>query len=285
MNILVIGGAGYVGSQLCASWKGKHRVLTTGCTHHGADFPLDLTDNDVDQQVDDLLDMENFDAVVFAAGVTDRRWCQEHPVSARTVNGESVAQVASACMGRKFVYISDAYVFDGHAKADDKGRFTEKDDPAPKTVYAKSKRLGEIMSLRNRPDSLIVRTSGIYGPACPLFEWLRTVSTPGQKIPLWQDRLFSPTYVGDLARAIECLCLRDAHGIYHVAGVQQNRAQWLLRVAVNLGLVTTDLECHVAPDDCMMPKNLSLWCEKLKSNEMPHSHTANLALCVKGVAK
>jgi dTDP-4-dehydrorhamnose reductase len=284
VKILVIGGTGYVGRHLTRFWTAQdHVVHTTGCVRHNCDFPLDLTDTDVDPQIEKIMSGERYDAVVFAAGLTDRVWCEQNKRDALTVNGIAVGKIAHAARGCQFVYLSDAYVFEGHERADGKGRFTETDAPAPKSTYAKSKRLGEIEALKQHHRPLIVRTSGLYGPTCPLFEWLRTVATPGMNVPLWHDRTFSPTYVGDLARAIESMILRKACGVYHVAGASQNRAQWLLRVAVNLGIVTTHMESHSAPDDCLMPKNLSLWHEKLKVNEAPYSHTSNLAQCTKGV--
>ena len=286
MKLLVIGGTGYVGSQLTHFWTARdHVVHTTGCVRHGGDFQLDLMDDDVERHIAVLVSMERYDAVVYVAGLTDRAWCEQHKRDAMIVNGVAAGTAAIASRSCRFVYISDAYVFDGHIRSDNKGCFTEKDKPVAKSAYGKSKRLGEVEVLRWHGAPLVVRTSGVYGPACPLFEWLKTVATPGMRVPLWHDRTFSPTYVGDLARAIESLIGRNAKGVYHVAGCSQNRAQWLLRVAVNLGVITTNMESHGAPDDCLMPKNLSLWCEKLKGNEAPYSHTSNLAQCVKGVAK
>jgi dTDP-4-dehydrorhamnose reductase len=281
VKLLVIGGTGYVGRHLTRLWTAKdHVVHTTGCVQHNCDFTLDLTDADVDKQIAKLMAGQGYDAVVFAAGLTDRTLCEQNKRAALVVNGMSVGQIAHEAHRCQFVYLSDAYVFDGHERAAGNGRFTEKDNPAPKSVYAKSKRLGEVEAMKQHAHPLIVRTGGVYGPACPLFEWLRTVATPGMRVPLWHDRTFSPTYVGDLARAIELMLLRQACGIYHVAGASQNRAQWLLRVAVNLGIVTTNMESHSAPDDCLMPKNLSLWIDKLKGSENTHSHTSNMAQCV-----
>lgn len=282
MKILLIGGTGFIGHNLERYWASRHVVHTTGCVRKGAIFELDVMDDvEGSGEIRRLCDEHKYDAVVYAAGAKDVDWCEQHMPDARIVNACGARNAAFASIGCQFVYISDSYVFDGHDRSSGKGNFTEKDVPAPKSVYAVTKRLGEVYALKHHPNPLIVRTSSVYGHGANILPWLRTVATPGMRVPLWHDRTISPTYVDDIARAIESLLLRKAAGTFHVAGVSQNRAQWLLRMAVNFNINTAQMESTSAPDDCRVPKNLSLWCEKLKTNEMPRSHTSNLAQWVK----
>lgn len=281
MKILLIGGTGFIGHNLERYWAPKHVVHTTGCVKKGATFEVDVLDRRGSCPIGRLCEENKYDAVVYAAGVKDAEWCEQHVSDARDINATGVRNAAHASAVRQFVYISDSYVFDGHDRSSGKGNFTEKDTPTPKSVYAVTKRLGEVYALKHHPSPLIVRTSSVYGHGAGILPWLRTVASPGMRVPLWHDRTISPTYVDDVARAIESLLMRKATGTFHVAGVSQNRAQWLLRMAVNFNINTAQMESTSAPDDCRVPKNLSLWCEKLKTHEMPRSHTSNLAQWVK----
>lgn len=281
MKILLIGGTGFIGHNLERYWAPRHVVHTTGCVKKGATFELDLMDMGVSREIEDMGGEHCYDAVVYAAGHKDVEWCEQHKADARVINADAAGEVAYVSRGCQFVYLSDSYVFDGHDRASGKGNFTEKDAPAPKSIYAVTKRLGELFTHQRHRNALVVRTSSVYGHGASILPWLRTVATPGMRVPLWHDRTISPTYVADVARAIESLLMRKAAGTFHVAGVPQNRAQWLLRMAVNFDINTAQMESTSAPDDCRVPKNLSLWCEKLKTNEMPRSHTSNLAQWVK----
>src|SRR4029079_3457785 len=88
---------------------------------------------------------------------------EKEPQAAYLVNGLAVRNLAVACRqaDAKLVHFSTDYVFDGTA-----GRaYTEQDAPRPLGAYAVSKLAGEYYANASLDDALIMRTSGVFGPA------------------------------------------------------------------------------------------------------------------------
>ena len=132
------------------------------------------------------------------------------------INVEATRRLASQTTrsGWRFVYISTDSVFDGA-----RGDYSEDDVPAPVNVYARSKLAGEQAALAEAPDALIIRTN-FYGQnrgaKLSLAEWLLDRLSAGTPIDGFDDVIFSPLFVNDLASFILKLTLAGQTGLFHL---------------------------------------------------------------------
>ncbi|MCL4359740.1 SDR family oxidoreductase [Patescibacteria group bacterium] len=135
------------------------------------------------------------------------------------VNTGATQEIARICRetGKRLLYISTDYVFDGS-----RPRYTEEDIPHPLGWYGVTKYEGECAVAVLGDRALILRIANPYGPHLgkkPDFVGkIREKLAKGQEISSPSDQLFMPTYIDDIARAIDSLVRNDAHGLYHVVG-------------------------------------------------------------------
>ena len=134
---------------------------------------------------------------------------QEEP-AVNAVGSENVARAAAA-VGARLIHLSTDVVFDGRKGAP----YVEEDPLAPVTDYGRSKAEAEERVLQAHPESLLVRTSLLYGGAVP---------SPHEEAARDPSRTFftneirNPVQVGDLAAALLELAELDVSGPLHVAG-------------------------------------------------------------------
>jgi dTDP-4-dehydrorhamnose reductase len=171
------------------------------------------------------------------AALTFVDYCEDHPDEARRVNRDAPAALAEAAasIGAGFVFYSSDYIFDGRA-----GPYAEEDAPSPLSVYGRSKLQGERAVLRASSRSLVVRTTGVYGPEPQeknfVYQLLRRLGA-SEPIAVPRDQLSTPTYNRDLAAASVALAEGEARGIYHVAGPEAlNRHAFAVLAAAVFGL-------------------------------------------------
>jgi dTDP-4-dehydrorhamnose reductase len=147
------------------------------------------------------------DLVLHAAAWTDVDGAEADPEGAARVNVDGTRNVVA--LGAPVVYFSTDYVFDGRKGAP----YVESDEPAPLSVYGRTKLEGE----REVRDGWIVRTSWLFGWTGHNFvRTMLRLGSEAEEVSVVDDQRGSPTYVGHLAEAIPWVTgLR--HGIYHVA--------------------------------------------------------------------
>ena len=132
------------------------------------------------------------------------------------VNGEATGVLAAVCKeyNTRFIHISTDYVFDGNGTAP----YTVDAATNPQSVYGASKLRGENKAIAANAASVIIRTSWVYSSFGKNFvkTMLRLMSEK-KEINVVNDQVGSPTYAGDLARAIlDIISSGNWHpGIYH----------------------------------------------------------------------
>jgi dTDP-4-dehydrorhamnose reductase len=145
--------------------------------------------------------------VLHAAAWTDVDAAESDPEGAEAVNVGGTRNVVA--LGAPVVYFSTDYVFDG-AKGTP---YVESDEPAPLSVYGRTKLAGE----REVREGWIVRSSWLFGPTGHNF--VRTMLRLGaehDEVRVVDDQRGSPTYVAHLAAATHEVLARP-QGIWHVA--------------------------------------------------------------------
>ena len=189
MRLLVTGGAGYLGSEVCRlGVEAGHDVVATQL-RAPAPFGRGLT---VDLR--DRVDLPDADVVIHTAYV------QADP----DMIVRSTRNVADAARGARLIHLSTDLVFDGeHAP------YAEDDAPRPVSAYGRAKLEAE----RFVTDGLVVRTSLLYGKPGP-----QEALAARADVVFHEDEIRCPTHVADLAAALLELAALDLTGVVHVAG-------------------------------------------------------------------
>ena len=207
MKVLVTGADGMVG-----------RAVTSHCLSLGDEVmahnrqSLDITD---DEAVRATFARESPDAVINCAAWTDVDGCESDSERAFRVNCRAVESLSlnSRRVEAVFVTISTDYVFDGERE----GFYTQRDDPAPRSVYGIAKLEGERRAQAASARTVVVRSGWIFGPGGRNF--LSTVierARRGERLKTISDSYGTPTYALDLAARLRELAQLDLPGVYHV---------------------------------------------------------------------
>ena len=206
MKLLVTGGAGYLGSELCRqAVEYGHEVLATEFRSrppHGQPLQLDVRDAEA---VERVFMRHGPDAVVHTAYV------QAGPLLEPTVvRGSRAVAAAAHRAGARLVHLSTDLVFDGEQGAP----YTEASEPRPVGDYGAAKLEAERLVARVHPQALIVRTSLLYGKPGP-----QEALALRDGVELYTDEIRCPTRVDELAAALLELVEIELSGPLHVAAL------------------------------------------------------------------
>jgi len=210
MRILLLGAGGQLATDLLAT-------LTGDKIFPFAHEELDICDATmVRTRVSNLRP----DAILNTAAFHRVDECEDQPERSFQVNAVGVYHLARAAaeIGAVLVHFSTDYVFDGAKRSP----YVESDAPNPQSVYALSKRAGELIVQRYCQRYFLVRTCGLYGLAnrrgkgTNFVETMLRRAAEGQSIRVVTDQVLTPTSSADLARTIMPLVHTDRFGLYHL---------------------------------------------------------------------
>jgi dTDP-4-dehydrorhamnose reductase len=221
-KIFGIGISGLVGSRIAEVLKDNY-IFDNLSLDTGVDITkpetLDVIRRDTEHPV-----------VLHLAAKADVDGCEQDKEQgeqgqAYLFNVVGTENVVAACKerGKKIIYISTDFVFDGEKLTDE--AYVEEDTPHPVNWYAKTKYLGEEV-VKNagipylitriaypyRNDDFAAKKDFVHAILGRLQEGLPIVGVT--------DHIMTPTYLDDIAYALDALIAQDAEGIYHVVGSQ-----------------------------------------------------------------
>jgi dTDP-4-dehydrorhamnose reductase len=211
---VVIGRAGQLGAELVTEFSSRNWKVI-GFDRHS----LNITEP---AQVEKALAAAEADVVLNAAAYNQVDVAEREPLAALLVNGLAVRNLALTCrqLATKFVHFSTDYVFDGMTERP----YHEADPTRPLSAYGVSKLAGEIYARAYLDDALVVRTSGVFGPAGRttargnFVELMLRLAAGSQPIRVVEDHVASPTFAPELARLTVDLIEKKASGIVHGGG-------------------------------------------------------------------
>ncbi|WP_244623443.1 dTDP-4-dehydrorhamnose reductase family protein [Shewanella salipaludis] len=194
MNVMVLGGAGMLGSELVKSLKiAGHRVISLG--RKNCDHNLDCLDFDALKVV---IEVERPNVIVNCIAIVNLSTCEEDKSLAHDTHFH-LSRFLADFKDVYNIYISTDSVYSGSA-----GLWKEIDEPNPVNYYAKSKLEGERPVLNSL--GLVLRTN-LYGfnndlDGNSLFEWAYKSLACGEEIEGYDNVLFNPLSVTQLSNLI-----------------------------------------------------------------------------------
>ena len=213
MEVLVIGGAGQIGQELCRLFDG------TNISFRAPDrSEFDLENH---RQVARAIKKWQPDVVVNTAGYRDAGHATQEPSRCFNINRDGVACLAKACAANDsvLIQISSWRVFDGRKKE----AYSEKDTPNPESVLGNSFWQGEQQIHQHCPRHIILRLSWIISHLGHnrVTRLLNSFEKDGSPLAgTCPNHKGCPTTAEDVARVLLAItqqigCNIDVWGTYH----------------------------------------------------------------------
>jgi dTDP-4-dehydrorhamnose reductase len=240
-RVFVVGAAGRLGTAIVDAFADRDVVAHTHAS-------LDVTDA---AAVHAAIAAAAPSIVINCAAFNAVDEAEDRPLDALAVNAFAVRTMTRAAdaAGAMLVHYGSDFVFDGSASAP----YGEDAPPSPTSTYGVSKLLGDWFAL-DAKEGFVLRVESLFGGS-PRWAGRRgsfdaIVEALQQRRPVrvFTDRVVSPSYVHDIARATRHLVDHRAQpGVYHC--VNSGHATWyevaeeaarVLGVTPHLEPVTTD---------------------------------------------
>lgn len=206
------------------------------------------------------------------------------------LNAIGAKNVANACrtLGKHLIHISTEYVFDG---TKENNPYTEVDKPSPINWYGQTKYFGEQNVLNSNSSCLIIRLSMPYSAYFAKKSdiarfFLRSLQGKKQ-IKAVIDQNITPTYVGNIARAIAVLTERGSQGVYHVSSLNYTTPFEFAKLIAKAFKLDSSLINHITLEEYNQGKKAKLlknsWLSSEKFNkefgeDILHSVEESIAL-------
>ena len=269
MKIMILGANGFTGRRILKRLSSKHQVLA--CSLHPDILPEEGYEFHIlDMQSVDATDalLNNFrpDVIINASAMSVVDYCEQHPEEAYALNVTAVKHLAEYSQSNscRLIHLSTDFVFDGTATE----AYTETDTTNPINYYGKTKQWSEEVIEQACTNYAIARIEVVYGKPFTgqhgnIVHLVKTRLQNGQSIRVVSDQFRSPTWVEDIAHAIESLLSDKYQGIYHICGGEtMSVADIAYRVAKHFGLdtsliqpVTTEEMNEATPRPLFSPMN------------------------------
>ena len=214
----MVGAGGRLGSAVVQEFADRRVIAQTHDT-------LDITDS---AAVMNAVQVAAPAVIINCAAFNHVDDAEDRPADAFAVNALAVRTLARAAEAADavFVHYGSDFVFDG----DSLHPYDEDARPSPRSTYGLSKLLGDWLAL-DAPRGFVLRVESLFGAARgwrgrrgSLDEIVEALEA-GRTANVFVDRVVSPSYVEDIARATKHLIDADAvPGLYHC--VNSGHATW-----------------------------------------------------------
>jgi dTDP-4-dehydrorhamnose reductase len=213
-RVAIFGSKGQLGVELLAEFS--KRGYDVASFERAS---IDITDL---AAVESAVGRTKPDVVLNPAAFNQVDLAEKEPVTAFQVNALAVRNLALACRntGAQLVHFSTDYVFDGMAGH----AYREEESTRPLGAYAVGKLAGELYANAYLETPLIIRTSGVFGPAGRhtargnFVELMLKLAKGDQPIKVVEDFVASPTYAPALAARTADMLEKRITGIIHAGG-------------------------------------------------------------------
>jgi dTDP-4-dehydrorhamnose reductase len=214
-KILILGAKGMLGRELAAAFGGKAAAW-------------DREECDITRPEDLKFKAQKLKPkiIINCAAFTNVDACEENPDLAKALNSDAVLNLAEIVneTGAVLVHFSTSYVFDGE---NEKGYFEEDVPQNPKSIYGKTKLLGE-QNAKMAKKYYILRLDRLFGESgSGKLSFVEKISKIGQeresqnsleKIKVVNNEVGSPSFAPDVAVLTKYILENSLpYGVYHAA--------------------------------------------------------------------
>jgi dTDP-4-dehydrorhamnose reductase len=219
MRVVVTGRRGLLGGAIVRDFAAGADVVALERQS------LDITD---DAAVQRAVDAHRPEVIINCAVFNGVDRAEDDAQPALAVNAFGVRSLVRAAesVGAILVHFSTDFVFDGETTTP----YVEEDPPNPKSVYGSSKLLGDWFALEY-PRAYVLRVESLFGPPAADPSRRGSLATivdrikDDTEVPVFIDRVVSPSYTLDVTRAAAALVRAGApFGLYHC--VNSGHATW-----------------------------------------------------------
>ena len=159
-NVLVTGGAGFIGTHLCRFLHEKSHHIISLDTNHTGEVPWDCITADIR----DGLQLDGIDIIVHLAAQISVPRSIDNPDETLSVNVDGTSSIISAAESsgvQKIIFASSAAVYGDS----DTIPIPETAPLIPQSPYAVSKIIGEELLKRSQIRTCALRFFNVYGPS------------------------------------------------------------------------------------------------------------------------
>ena len=210
LNILVTGANGQLGNEMrLLGATSKNNYIFTDVTE------LNITDK---AAISAMVKEHRIQVIINCAAYTNVDKAEDDEATADLLNHTAARYLAEAAKEADavLIHVSTDYVFHG----DKNVPYTEDEPTSPLGVYGRTKLAGEQAIQQSGCRYLIFRTAWLYSSFGTNFvKTMRRLTSERDTLNVVFDQVGSPTFAGDLARAIFEVVEKEAYvgteGIYH----------------------------------------------------------------------
>lgn len=240
MNVLIVGGSGYLGRFLVGHFHDNCPSVCVSYTSHSTSQALRFNGQPVHQYrvdletgdgLEDCITTVKPDVVILCAAISSPKACEENPEHAEAINVpiHLISCLKSMDTTPLLIHLSTDQVYGGQL-----ANSSETDPIDPQNVYALTKYKGEEYIQKNWDRFVILRSSIIYGPEIPpgashgvgrpLFIQFVQQQCLEKRQPttFFIDEWRNPVYVGDIVDACDYFVSKAGEGkrkeVYNCGG-------------------------------------------------------------------
>ena len=263
MDILVVGGAGYVGGGIVDLLSKKHNVTVYDSLIYENSFR-----KDVDFIFGDIRDykklnpiLNNYDAVIWLAALVGDGACAINPTLTHEINAETVSNLTKNFSG-KIVFLSTCSVYGAQD-----GILNEDSAVNPLSEYASSKLKAE--KYLEDSDAIIFRLGTLFGIGDQfsrirldlVVNILTTKALQDKKMSVFGGDQWRPLlHVKDVANAIDKTVQTDVNGIFNL----HHKNYKIIELAEKIQEKIPDVVIETTPLPFQDTRNYQVSSEKLK---------------------
>ena len=225
MKVLITGVNGFLGHYIVEQLlNSRHDVIATGkginrlsCSSQG--FVYEEMDFTNEGAVNEVFKKYEPAYIIHAGAVSKPDECEQNKLLADKINIDGTAILLNAAKQYRsgFLFMSTDFVFDG-----EKGMYKEEDVVQPVNYYGETKVKAEELVQQYEHSWSIVRTVLVYGKPFNKRNNILTIVKEklesGEEYAVFNDQVRTPTYAGDLAKAMVAMIEKNVHGIYNICG-------------------------------------------------------------------